>query len=205
MTTIPLAEARAQLSKLVDEAMRTHERVEVTKNGRRAAVILSADDYDSLIETLDILSDRDAMSEIREAEADMAAIMREYLAAEERVNQATREALERRGYDHSRFAQVKREMAEVRGFKTGEDGVEYIINQMIEFLMMSRNVEEVFSEDHTLRKTLRDVLNQHLHVDSDLDVEVRKRIKNLQEGTQSWDVEYQKVMQDLKRLKGLDA
>ena len=73
MTTVPLAEARAQLSKLVDEAMRTHERVEVTKNGRRAAVILSADDYDSLIETLDILSDRDAMSEIREAEADMAA------------------------------------------------------------------------------------------------------------------------------------
>lgn len=68
MTTIPLAAARAQLSKLVDEAMRTHERVEVTKNGKRAAVILSADDYDSLIETLDILSDAEAMAAIRESE-----------------------------------------------------------------------------------------------------------------------------------------
>lgn len=57
MTTVPLAVARAQLSKLVDDAVRTHERVEVTKNGRRAAVIMSAHDYDSLMETLDILSD----------------------------------------------------------------------------------------------------------------------------------------------------
>ena len=65
MTTMPLAEARAQLSKLVDEAVRTHERVEVTRNGRRAAVIMSADDYDSLMETLDILSDAAAMAEIR--------------------------------------------------------------------------------------------------------------------------------------------
>ena len=47
---------------------------------------------------------------ISDAEMDMASIMKEYLAAEERVNAATREALERRGYDHSRFNQVKREM-----------------------------------------------------------------------------------------------
>lgn len=73
MTTVPLAEARAQLSKLVDEAVRTHERVEMTRNGRRAAVIMSADDYDSLMETLDILSDAAAMAEIREARADLAA------------------------------------------------------------------------------------------------------------------------------------
>jgi antitoxin YefM len=73
MTTVPLAEARAQLSKLVDDAIRTHERVEVTKNGRRAAVIMSADDYDSLMETLDILSDAEAVAEIRQADADIAA------------------------------------------------------------------------------------------------------------------------------------
>ncbi len=67
MTTVPLAEARAQLSKLVDEAMCTHERVEVTKNGRRAAVILGAEDYDSIMETLDILGDAATMADIRAA------------------------------------------------------------------------------------------------------------------------------------------
>lgn len=69
MTTLPLAEVRANLSKFVDEVVRTHERIEVTRKGRRAAVILSADDYDSIVETLAILSDQELMREIRDAEA----------------------------------------------------------------------------------------------------------------------------------------
>jgi prevent-host-death family protein len=73
MTSIPLAEARAQLSRLVDEAVRTHERIEVTRNGRRAAVILSADDYDVLMETLDILSDADEVHAIAEAQSQLRA------------------------------------------------------------------------------------------------------------------------------------
>lgn len=64
MTTIPLAEARANLSRLVEQAMTMHERIEVTKNGRRAAVILSADDYDTIIETLDVLSDAELVAAI---------------------------------------------------------------------------------------------------------------------------------------------
>ena len=68
MTTLPLAEVRANLSKIVDEAVRTHERVEVTRQGRRAAVILSADDYDSIMESLAILSDPELMRDIRDAE-----------------------------------------------------------------------------------------------------------------------------------------
>jgi antitoxin YefM len=71
-TTVPLAEARANLSQLVDEALRTHERVEITRNGRRAGVLLSAEDYDSIMETLDILSDSEAMADLREADAAIA-------------------------------------------------------------------------------------------------------------------------------------
>ncbi|MGQ0625438.1 MAG: type II toxin-antitoxin system Phd/YefM family antitoxin [Sporichthyaceae bacterium] len=67
MTTLPIADVRANLSKLVEEAERTHQRVEVTRNGRRAAVLMSADDYDSLMETLDILGDAATMADIREA------------------------------------------------------------------------------------------------------------------------------------------
>jgi antitoxin YefM len=63
---------RARLSELVDEAVRTHERVEITRNGRRAAVLLSADDFDSLMETLDILSDPQLTQEIAEADEQIA-------------------------------------------------------------------------------------------------------------------------------------
>ena len=57
MTTLPLADARAQLSKIIDEAVTTHERFEITRNGHRAAVLLSADDYDVMQETISVLSD----------------------------------------------------------------------------------------------------------------------------------------------------
>src|SRR5512141_2010540 len=110
---------------------------------------------------------------IADAEMDMAAIMKEYLAAEERVNAATREALERRGYDHSKFNQVKREMADVRGFKMGDEGIEYVINQMIEFLLISRNVEEVFAADNVLRQKILAVMKKHLDVDDEIDKEAR--------------------------------
>jgi prevent-host-death family protein len=73
MNTIPLAEARAQLSRLIDEAVRTHERVEVTRKGRRAAVLLSAEDYDSIMETLDILADADEVRAIAEAQSQLQA------------------------------------------------------------------------------------------------------------------------------------
>src|SRR5689334_24329512 len=104
---------------------------------------------------------------VADAEMDMAAILKEYLASEERVNQATREALERRGYDHSRFNQVKREMADVRGFKMGDEGIEYVIGQMIEFLLISRNVEEVYAEDTTLLRKILGVFKKHLDVDAE--------------------------------------
>ena len=71
MLTLPLAEVRANLSKIVDEAVRTHQRVDVTRQGRRAAVLLSADDYDAIMETLDILSDQDTVRALRQADAEI--------------------------------------------------------------------------------------------------------------------------------------
>ncbi len=61
MTTVPIADARAQLSRLVDEASATHERIEITKNGHRAAVLLGIDDYDAMRETIAVLSDQELL------------------------------------------------------------------------------------------------------------------------------------------------
>lgn len=157
-----------------------------------------------VIQTL--MNDKDIEVEtlrIADAEMDLSAIMREYLANEERVNQATKEALERRGYDHSRFSQVKREMADVRGFKMGDEGIEYVIGQMLEFLLISRNVEEVYSDDPMMRKKIFGVMKRHLDVDEEIDREARSRLKHLQEGTSAWDIEYQKVVEQIRRARGL--
>ncbi len=140
---------------------------------------------------------------VADAELDMAAIMREYLANEERVNQATREALERRGYDFSKFNQVKREMADVRGFKLGDEGVEFLINQMLEFLLISRNIEEVFADDTGMRPKILQVMKKHLDIDEDIDREAKGRLKHLQEGTSAYEIEYQKALEQIRRARGL--
>ena len=51
---------------------------------------------------------------------------------------------------------------------------------------------------------MSDVLKKHMQVDDELDEEVRRRIKNLQEGTSTWEVEYGKVLDQIKRNRGLD-
>ena len=153
-----------------------------------------------------LMQDRDIEVEpvrATDAEMDLSAIMREYLTNEERVNQATREALERRGYDYSKFNQVKREMADVRGFKMGDEGIEYVINQMIEFLLISRNVEEVFAADTALRQKIFAVMRKHLDVDEEIDREARARLKHLQEGTSAFDIEYNKTVEQIRRARGL--
>jgi hypothetical protein len=40
-------------------------------------------------------------------------------------------------------------------------------------------------------------------MDDELDAEVRKRIKNLNEGSMAWDIKYQQVLEDIRRKKGL--
>lgn len=46
--------------------MRTRDRVEIKKNGRRAAVLLAADDFDGLVEMIAILSETEEVRSITE-------------------------------------------------------------------------------------------------------------------------------------------
>jgi antitoxin YefM len=72
MTTQSLATVKAHFSQVIDDVAGTHERVTVTRNGSPVAVILAVEDYESLMETLEILSDRQAITDIQEAEQQMA-------------------------------------------------------------------------------------------------------------------------------------
>lgn len=73
MSVEPLREVRNHFSDVIDRVEREHERVTVTRNGRAAAVILSTEDLAELEETLAVLSDTEALADIREADAAYAA------------------------------------------------------------------------------------------------------------------------------------
>lgn len=65
MKTLPLAEVKNNLSKLVDKVETLQEEITITKNGRPAAVIVSAEEYEGWKETLAIRSDAEFMEEVR--------------------------------------------------------------------------------------------------------------------------------------------
>ena len=73
MKTLPLTEARRDLSKILDEVSAIHEHVTITRQGKPAAVVMSADEFESWQETLEILADPKALAAIRRAEKDIAA------------------------------------------------------------------------------------------------------------------------------------
>lgn len=64
MRTLPLAEAKAKLSGLIDEVAKRDERVTITKRGRPTAVLMSHDEAASLDATLEIMSDPAFYAEI---------------------------------------------------------------------------------------------------------------------------------------------
>jgi antitoxin YefM len=71
MTTETLATVKANFSAFVDEVHRTHERVEITRNGTPAAVLIAPDDLAALEETIALLSDPDARQSVAEGRADI--------------------------------------------------------------------------------------------------------------------------------------
>jgi prevent-host-death family protein len=73
METLPLSEVKARLSEIAEEVDRTHQRVNITRNGRDYVVLMSAADLESLEATLELLSDPEALARLAQAQADLAA------------------------------------------------------------------------------------------------------------------------------------
>ena len=73
MTSVPLAEAKNRLSEYVSDVERTHDRVTITRHGRTAAVLISADDLAALEETVDLLATPGTADAIADGLADLAA------------------------------------------------------------------------------------------------------------------------------------
>jgi len=64
--TLPLTEARNRLPSLVKGIGRRADRVVITRNGKPEAVMMNADEYESWMETLVLMSDRKARAGIRQ-------------------------------------------------------------------------------------------------------------------------------------------
>jgi antitoxin YefM len=65
MTTVTLSEAKAKLARLLGEVTELGEHVLITRSGKPAGVLMSVEDYEGLLETLEILADSQLAEEIK--------------------------------------------------------------------------------------------------------------------------------------------
>ena len=71
--------------------------------------------------------------------------------------------------------------------------------------MATPSIEEIYGTDRELRAKLTPILRRHTaSQDDEVDVEVRSKIKNLQEGSTAWEVEYERTLERVRRNRGLD-
>jgi len=71
--TLPITEARKDLTNLVNAAKNKLDEYVITVNGSPAAVLISAAEYDSWKETMEIIADPTLMAAVREGEEDIKA------------------------------------------------------------------------------------------------------------------------------------
>lgn len=70
MATVTLSEAKAQLPRLLAEVVELGERILITRSGRPAGVLVSVEEYEGLLETLEILADPEMAESVRRGLAD---------------------------------------------------------------------------------------------------------------------------------------
>ncbi len=139
----------------------------------------------------------------REVQLDLEAVLNEYLRTEADLLARARDTVTSRGLPQRDYARVLRTLADQKNVKLGEDALDYVLDQLVSMLLGSSNVEEVYAEDHELRRTLREPLRREAGASEKLDQEVRAQMKHVQEGTSLWEVEYQRMMSDIRRRRGM--
>ncbi len=138
-----------------------------------------------------------------EVRLDIEAVLKEYLRQDRGALDEAKNRMEIRGLSYSQLGKMKSSVARERGLAIGDEMLPYLLEQILTMLFHSSNVDEVFADDLVLRKKMTKIIRRHLDVEGELDQEVRSKIKNLQEGTATFEIEYARMMGEIKRKKRL--
>mgnify|MGYP003956665151 CR=1 FL=1 len=136
---------------------------------------------------------------VQEAELDIESVLREYHRQEREVHDHAKDVLAARGMDFSNLRRVKMQLASQRGMKLGDDGYEYLMDQIIEMIYHSKNVDEIFCDNSDLRRRMLPVLRKYTAQEEKIEQQAKARLKNLDEGTVTWDLEITRQIDQIRR------
>ena len=71
MVSMTVTEAKAHLLEIIRKADESMQHIIISKNGKPKAIIMSIDEYEGWLETLEIISDKAAIKDIEEARKEL--------------------------------------------------------------------------------------------------------------------------------------
>ncbi len=81
--------------------------------------------------------------------------------------------------------------------------IEYLTGKIIEILWNSEHVEEIYASNRTLKQKISAIFEEYCNLDEVVEEEAARRLKHLQKGTQDWEIEFDKLSEEIRRKKGI--
>jgi hypothetical protein len=134
-------------------------------------------------------------------QADILAVLEQYVRDEHEISTKARDLAAARGAPPTEVSRIRKELARQQGVGVGDDAVDYLLAQFVEMLMHSGNVEEIFAQDHQLKLAMRTPLRTEQAAAEQMEEVVRKRLKHVQEGSSQWEIEYQRMREEVTRRR----
>jgi uncharacterized protein len=134
-------------------------------------------------------------------QADLLAVLEQYVRDEHEISTKARDLAAARGVPPTEASRLRKDLARQQGVGVGDDAIDYLLAQFVEMLMHSANVDEIFAQDHQLKLAMRGPLRNEQAAAEQMEDAVRKRLKHVQEGSSQWEIEYQRMREEVMRRR----
>lgn len=143
------------------------------------------------------------VNDLEEAQQDLVAIMEEFLRRDSELRRRVKDQMARRNLPYGEYGRVRKAMADEMGHPMGGDVERFLARQFIENLMITRFVEEIWSEDEVMYKKVLEVLRSHDVDEEAIREEAAAKVKNVKVGTVEYEIALRDAVREVKRRHGL--
>jgi hypothetical protein len=138
-----------------------------------------------------------------ESEMDLVAIMEEYLKRDRMLRETVRERMAALSIPYDAYPKIRRQLATEWNHPVGQNVERYLSNQFIESFFLSKFVDEVYSENRSIRNIILEILESFNVDEGELRDEAREQVKNIPENTVEYEIRFNQALRDVRVRHGL--
>ena len=138
-----------------------------------------------------------------EAVADLEAIMEQLLKREGALREAVRDRMAALRISYDEYGKTRARIAKDWGHPLGSQIERYLASQFVESFMVSPYIEEVFSDDYTMKRIIQGILLEFDVDEQALREEAREKIKNISESSPEYEIRFEQALREVRVRHGL--